>query len=385
MELKKRLEKIINQRKTLLGVGPMSLNVIDASIELSNQLNLPLMMIASRRQIDAKKFGGGYVNKWDTESFSKYVKKKDKKKNIILCRDHGGPWQNDLEIRKRLNIKEAMISAKSSYMEDIKNNFKIIHIDASLFLSKKNRIKLSLERTYELYDYCYQISRKLKKEILIEVGTEEQSGSTNTFEEIEFFLEKLVSFCEKAKLPKLFFIVLQSGTKVMERRNVGIFDSNIRIKNQIPAEIQIFKLLEICKKFGVYFKEHNTDYLTSESLRWHPFLGIHASNVAPEFGVAETKKLFELMHRYNPKLKNEFIELCVNSKKWKKWVLNENLPDLEKALICGHYLFSSVEGREIISQLNFDLKKRKSNLNEILKNSVKESILRYLKNFRLIN
>jgi len=137
MELKKRLEKIINQRKTLLGVGPMSLNVIDASIELSNQLNLPLMMIASRRQIDAKKFGGGYVNKWDTESFSKYVKKKDKKKNIILCRDHGGPWQNDLEIRKRLNIKEAMISAKSSYMEDIKNNFKIIHIDASLFLSKK--------------------------------------------------------------------------------------------------------------------------------------------------------------------------------------------------------------------------------------------------------
>ena len=76
MELKKRLERIINQRKTLLGVGPMSLNVIDASIELSNQFNFPLMMIASRRQIDSKKFGGGYVNKWDTESFSKYVKKK---------------------------------------------------------------------------------------------------------------------------------------------------------------------------------------------------------------------------------------------------------------------------------------------------------------------
>ena len=62
MEIKKRLEKIINQRKTLLGVGPMSLNVIDASIELSNQFNLPLMMIASRRQIDAKKFGGDNKN-----------------------------------------------------------------------------------------------------------------------------------------------------------------------------------------------------------------------------------------------------------------------------------------------------------------------------------
>ena len=54
---KKKLEKIINQRKTLLGVGPMSLNVVDASIELSNKFNFPLMMIASRRQIDSKDFG----------------------------------------------------------------------------------------------------------------------------------------------------------------------------------------------------------------------------------------------------------------------------------------------------------------------------------------
>ena len=62
------------------------------------------MMISSRRQIDSKDFVGGYVNKWDTELFSKYIKKKDKKKNIILCRDHGGPWQNDLEIKNRLNV-----------------------------------------------------------------------------------------------------------------------------------------------------------------------------------------------------------------------------------------------------------------------------------------
>ena len=93
MILKKKLEKIINQRKTLLGVGPMSTNVVDASIEIANFHDLPLMMIASRRQIDSLDFGGGYVNNWDTSSFSNYIKKKDKKKNIILCRDHGGPWQ----------------------------------------------------------------------------------------------------------------------------------------------------------------------------------------------------------------------------------------------------------------------------------------------------
>ena len=316
---KQNLKVLLSKEKLLLGVGPMSMNVVDSSIELANQYNLPLMLIASRRQIDCSNFGGGYVNNWSTEKFADYVKKKDKKKkNIILCRDHGGPWQNNLEISKKYNLKQAMNSAKESYLADIKNGFKIIHIDASINLKSNNKINEALDRTYELYEFCYSQAKKLKKDILIEVGTEEQTGSTNTFEEIEFFLNKLVNFCELNKLPKLFFIVLQSGTKVMEMKNIGIFESIVRVKNEIPVEIQIFKLLEICKKFGVYFKEHNTDYLTNESLKWHPLLGIHASNVAPEFGVEETKKLLEIMNYYKPKLSKKFIELTVKSGKWKK-------------------------------------------------------------------
>ena len=42
-------------------------------------------------------------------------------------------------------------------------------------------------------------------------------------------------------------------------------------------------------------KEHNTDYLSTESLRWHPRLGIHSANVAPEFGVAETKAFISVL------------------------------------------------------------------------------------------
>ena len=41
------------RRCTLLGVGPMSLNCIDASIEIANDYSIPLFLIASRRQIDS--------------------------------------------------------------------------------------------------------------------------------------------------------------------------------------------------------------------------------------------------------------------------------------------------------------------------------------------
>ena len=57
-----RLRAVTDARKTLLGVGPMSMNCINASIEISNEREIPILLIASRRQIDSEAFAGGYVN-----------------------------------------------------------------------------------------------------------------------------------------------------------------------------------------------------------------------------------------------------------------------------------------------------------------------------------
>ena len=156
----KILDEILNRKNsTLLGVGPMSLNCVNATIELANQNNVPLMMIASRRQIDCKKMGGGYVNNWSTEEFSKYVHKKDYSSKIILSRDHGGPYQNNIEYEKNLNIKDAMNYAKDSFEVDIKNGFKIIHIDPSIDPSGSLNTETILERLKELYVFCIETAK----------------------------------------------------------------------------------------------------------------------------------------------------------------------------------------------------------------------------------
>tara|TARA_Y100000816_G_C26105810_1_gene587613 strand:- start:589 stop:1755 length:1167 start_codon:yes stop_codon:yes gene_type:complete len=376
----------IKKGRTLLGVGPMSKNIVDACIELVEQYNVPLMMISSRRQIDSDIFGGGYVNNWSTERYSNYIRSKSPNNKIILCRDHGGPWQNSLEIKKKYSELKAMESAKRSYESDINSNFKVIHIDTSLDINSTPKIDKVLDRTFELYEHCFSYASKKKKEILFEVGTEEQSGVTNTYEETEYFLNKLSKFCKRNNLPKLFFIVLQSGTKVMETRNIGTFESLVRIKNEIPAEIQIFKIKEICKKYKVYFKQHNTDYLSDESLNWHPKLGIHAANVAPEFGVAETRNLLNLMKKYKMlNLYDEFIDLCAKSNKWKKWKIDgSKLNDYQKTIICGHYLYSSEKGKAIIDETKSRLIKKNINYQNLAKKIVKKSILRYMNCFKLI-
>ena len=95
------LANLLKNKSTLLSIGPVSKNCVDATIEISDKHNLTLTLIASRNQIDNLKFNGGYVNNWHTASFAKYVRKKCKNKKIYLARDHGGPWQNNLEVQKK--------------------------------------------------------------------------------------------------------------------------------------------------------------------------------------------------------------------------------------------------------------------------------------------
>ena len=379
-----KIHKVIQSRKTLLGIGPMSLNTIDASIELSDQYKVPLILIASRRQIDSKKFGGGYVNNWSTEEFSKHVKKKQKTNNIFLARDHGGPWQNNNEVKKKLNPKNALKSAKDSFETDILNDFGFIHIDTSIDIHKPINFKNSMERLFELYSHCFEFAKKNKKNVLFEIGTEEQSGSTNNFRDLQKTLDELFIFCKKNKYPNATFVVAQAGTKVMETKNIGSFESPVRIKHEIPVEIHLLKTLEICKKNKIYMKEHNADYLNTDSLKWHPKLGIHAANVAPEFGVCESKKILEIFKENNLKKEiNKFIEISYNSKKWEKWVLDKNLiSDFDKAIISGHYIFSDLEFLEMKKQAQSKLKN--INIDSILKKEIKTCIKRYLKSFELI-
>ena len=202
MFLQQRLEKYMENRNcTLLGVGPMSKNCVDASIELAEQYKTPLMLIASRRQIDCEVFGGGYVENWTTKQFADYVVEKDINRNIILARDHGGPWQNELEKSQNMNLKDAMQSAKVSYKADIDAGFHMLHIDPSIDIHSQPDKDQILERVYELYDFCWSYAQQKNQDIIFEIGTEEQSGGNNTKEELEYTLESMKKFCSSNKIP----------------------------------------------------------------------------------------------------------------------------------------------------------------------------------------
>lgn len=373
-------------RCTLLCIGPMSENCVDAAIELANEYDIPLILTASRRQIDSERFFGGYVNGWTTKTFANYVIDKDKKGKIILARDHGGPWQNDIEQKESMSLRRAMESAKASFHSDIESGFQIIHIDPSIDIYGRPGIDEVLDRVYELYEFCWMQAQQKGLDVVFEIGTEEQSGSTNTAEELDYTLSSIERFCSQNHLPLPAFVVIQTGTKVMETRNVGSFDVPVRVADELPPEIQVPQMINICKRYDILMKVHNTDYLSDESLAWHPRMGIHSANVAPEFGVAETKAFLGLLHLYSlDKLAEKFLTLSYERGKWSKWMMPETqADDTDRAIIAGHYVFATEEYRAIKQDVQGKLRGVGIDLDEFLKEQVKRSITRYLINFRLI-
>ena len=375
-----KIKNLVSRRITLLGAGPMSKFSIDAIIELSNFYELPIAMIPSRRQIECRELGGGYVENWTTEDFAKYVKSNDAGGNVLLSRDHCGPWQLEQVNKDGIpnSLEEEMRLVKISIEADIKSGFDLIHIDPSLGFRHGLTKTEVREIVYELIDFCESIK---SSEILYEIGTEEQVYSSS--EDVESELNTILKDLERKSLPAPVFYVHQTGTKVVERRNVGNFDNPLDSKGYLPASYNLPRVTKLCELNGVWLKEHNADYMTNKALAWHPRFGIHAANVAPEFGYIETQTLINLAKISSS---DDLIELMldkVNSLgKWKKWMLKESESDeFEKMLIAGHYHFSEDWHLAWREELRLRLNRIDIDLDKFIYDEVRKSIDRYLKCF----
>ena len=347
------------KEKTLLGGGPMSFNVINAIVEVANENKIPLVLIASRRQVECSTLGGGYVA--DTKTFAEYVRKLDKGRYVFLARDHGGPWQGTNE--EDLDYCYAIENSRKSYYSDIKNGFDIIHIDPSL---RSRPIEKIIDDIKFLYRECEKYAKDFGKEVIYEAGTEEHSGNINSLEQFEDFVKEIKFSC-----PKVRFIVGNTGLWVKEDRNIGQFN-----------EKQTIDLVRICNENGMFLKAHNCDY-TEISF---PSFGVHSVNIAPEFGVLETKTFLHSLQNFGlEKEYQDFVDLAWKSKRWQKWMvdddssrwLNDDEEKLFKAKLCGHYLFNDLNVKETKLKLN-----KIFPYDTVCKNAIKSCILSYLYNFR---
>jgi len=304
----------------------MSRQVIDAVAGYSRRTGKEVTLIASRNQVDCDAFGGGYVGGFTTASFAKYVRSLEAPQ-VLLARDHSGPYFSQQEAS--LRPEDAVAATLASIREDIDACFDIIHIDCS-----KHRGDIR-EATAYLIREAMQYAKDVGRSIRFEVGTEENVGTQTSPAKFKADLDFVCNVC----VPE--FVVGQTGSLVKEVFQVGSFDL-----------IGTRELTRIAHSFGVKFKEHNADYTGSLQLRQRRLAGVDAVNVAPEFGVCQTRTTMFLAQEYGLREElDSFLRVAEESGCWKKWIYGEPSP-VFKALIAGHYVFASDEYQSLLTQLS---------------------------------
>ena len=302
-------------------IGPMTKNVVDSIIEFTTETNNKIGLIPSRRQVE---WDGGYVNNWTTKEFANYSNR------LVLKRDHSGPGQGYIDDNGYRSLEE-----------DCKY-FNLIHIDP---WKKFPDYKEGLKWTADMINFCYERNPLLEYEI----GTEEAIRKFEWYE-----LDNLLRDLSLILKPKIFnqvkYLVIQSGTSLKENTNTGEYD-----------QTKLLQMVEVAKKWGLFSKEHNGDYIPVNLIKEKMSLGLNSINIAPEFGLLETNSYISEGIDID-----KFWKICYDSKRWEKWV-DSNFNPLEQKekliQICGHYVLSTPEFLNI-----------KLDIDHIIKNNIKNKL-----------
>ena len=358
-----------------LHLGPMSKNVIVAVNDFAVKNKWPICLIASRRQIDGKYFGGGYVNNLTTESFSKQNILNINKNYITLARDHGGPFQGAAE--NTLDEKNAIQRSLKSFEIDIINGLKIIHIDPQMCI--KDFDNQSLEKFIDLTKYllqsCYNILAENNiDDVDFEIGSDEGICMDFSSDNWEFFLTEIFKFTRNLNYRDPLALACPLGTKVREIENTGTLFLNNEEKSWLNFN---YKMVELAQSFNINLKLHNADYVNKETIQMYTQIGINQFNIAPELGVIETLSLIDLLkkNKLDAEL-NNFYKLSFNTRKWERWLKDEsNCSDIDKSIISGHYVFSSNEFNNLRKQI--DKKLGQINVDNIIKTAISTKLNMY--------
>jgi hypothetical protein len=298
-----------------LGFGPMSTEIIDALCEYSSNKQRPLMLIASRNQVDAET---GYVK--TTPQLAEQLKKSNTS-HLLICRDHCGPYFLDSE--KNLSLHDAVEATKKTIAYDIEQGFDLIHIDTS-----------RVDDTYGIAEELFKFCLSLNPNIEFEFGTEENVGVAAGAVKYK----NDVAFAKN--IPNIKFVVAQTGSLCFEDHQAGGFETDT-----------VRELVQLANENGIGLKEHNADYLNREQIQLRRSVGVHALNIAPQLGVIQTMLLAKLADRYNLFTEyKDFARVVLASKKWSKWTTS--LEDTQRIRVGGHYSFSTPEYAVLVEALN---------------------------------
>jgi tagatose-1,6-bisphosphate aldolase non-catalytic subunit AgaZ/GatZ len=378
---------------TLLGICPITINVVKASIRTASFMDFPLMFVATLNQID---IDGGYTG-LTQKDFVKLVRKEVERCEyngpVIIALDHGGPWLKDKHVIEGYSFEEAVDWTMRSIEACIKAGYDLLHIDTTVDVTLEKGERLSIkdviERTVMLIEYAEDVRKKEGVQKLgYEVGTEEVHGGITSPELFEKFIIELRAKLKERKLEEVWpcFIVGDIGTYPVLENKLNVEKSRV--------------LVNIARAYNLHIKGHYTDFVLNPEE--YPNMGIAAANIGPELAYSEylalnsladiEKRLFSSGRISEPSnIMEKLNRLIIENGRWRKWLRGEEadwekIPYNIRQWLLGtsaRYILSDQRIINKINKLSSNLEEYSINVYERLNKSIRDVLIRYVNAFNL--
>jgi len=367
-----------DRKQTVLGAGPMSRTFVEVVISEANRIAKPILLIPSKRQIASEAEGGGYVENWSSGEFCQFVRERDIGGFVMLARDHSGPWQGNPS--EGSTLESELARTELSLRDDIEHGFDIIHCDPSLALKRGASDSDVVNIAVNMAVQIKEISTAIGRTVGIEVGTDEQVEGVEHLSRTLNKAQYVYDAFQAHGLGSPLYYVAQTGTKVAGTRNIGIVESGLIPKRQVHPYSLLSGTASGLRKLGMGLKVHNGDYLSTELLRWHRRLGLDAMNVAPEFGVIESRFLVQMARKY--RIEDELDAWAVEvmgEGNWRRWAEQRETVSSERAVeLAGHYHFAGTQGKNLRSKLRTTMRDDGESFDQQLRATLLGALRRYL-------
>jgi hypothetical protein len=364
------------ERSLPVAVGMATGFSLDVAREVAAETDRPVMVLASRRQVDCEHAGGGYVG-WTTPEWCSRSNRVDGRARLILTRDHGGPYQHPQDSQRQAGPQAAMAFATHSLRCDIESGVELLHIDTSIGPGGvAEDAAVAVRRAVELVEASGAIASRTRSPVCFELGVEVQGESISDPAAFASEVGPLVADFRRVRGAPPAFVVAQTGTKVRGRRNTGVVQ---RRGGSAAQDRQLRGLATVVRSFGSRLKAHNCDYLGDRAARRLRSAGAWM-NVSPELGVAQTLAVLRAARasRLDGAL-DTFCEAVIEAGYWRKWAdgPEEAVPDREKVLLGGSYLFSAPAFTELRDRLDRSLRSQHRSTRRIAIDAAKGVVRRF--------
>jgi hypothetical protein len=358
------------ERSLRVAIGMATPYSLDAAREVAAETGRPVIVIASRRQVDGVE--PGYVG-WNTPQWCAAAGTGRGAGGLLLARDHGGPYQHPRDLGHR-DPADVMRSAREALLLDIDSGVELLHVDTSVGADGSPETPdRARQRAVELINACTAHAAAVGRRVGFEVGLEVQEEQVADDAAFGEHMWELLGELSRYGNERPLFVVAQTGTKVTGRRNTGVL---ARRPDADPRR-RLDRLARLVGALRSRLKAHNCDYLPGPAVTALRSCGAWM-NISPEAGVAQTTAVLHAARAARlSEVVDDFCDATLRAGHWRRWLGDGPAADDDKVATGGSYLFATPAFAALRAELDRALAGSGRSTRRIATDAVKSLIRRY--------